>query len=122
MDFLNGITIILLYQLLGEVSAMLLRIPVPGPVLGMLFLFLTLLSRRHIPESVDLSSKVLLNHLSLLFVPAGVGVIVHFDRILQEWIPISITLVLSTVATMATTAVIMLGTQHLLARRWLKDA
>lgn len=49
--------------------------------------------------------------------PAGVGMIVHFDRIASEWMPISIALVLSTVITMAATAAIMLGTQRLLAKR-----
>ncbi len=43
MNFLNGVTILLIYQLVGEISVLLLRIPVPGPVLGMIMLFLTLL-------------------------------------------------------------------------------
>ena len=79
MRVLNGITILLAYQLLGEVGALVLRIPIPGPVLGMLLLFITLLLRRHTSASLDTASTALLRHLSLLFVPAGVGMIVHFD-------------------------------------------
>jgi len=122
MNFLNGVTILLIYQLVGEISVLLLRIPVPGPVLGMIMLFLTLLLRGNSTASLDSASTALLSHLSLLFVPAGVGMMVHFDRIINEWIPISFALVLSTVLTMAATAAIMLGTQHLLSKRKQKDA
>ena len=45
MNFLNGITLLLIYQLVGEVSARLLQLPIPGPVLGMLLLFISLLVR-----------------------------------------------------------------------------
>jgi holin-like protein len=117
MSFLNGVTILLIYQLAGEISVLLLRIPVPGPVLGMIMLFMTLLFRGRSTESLDQASTSLLRHLSLLFVPAGVGMIVHFDRIINEWIPISIALVLSTIITMAATAAIMQGTHHLLSKR-----
>lgn len=108
MSFLNGITILLIYQLVGEVSVMLLKIPVPGPVLGMVMLFLTLLFRGRSNDSLDSASTSLLSHLSLLFVPAGVGMMVHFDRIVNEWVSISLTLLLSTIITMMASAWIML--------------
>jgi holin-like protein len=117
MAFLNGITILLIYQLAGEISVLLLGIPVPGPVLGMIMLFLTLLVRRGSSESLDAGSGALLSHLSLLFVPAGVGMMVHFDRITHGWLSISVALVLSTVVTMAATAAIMVGTRRLLSRK-----
>ncbi|MDH5386909.1 MAG: CidA/LrgA family protein [Gammaproteobacteria bacterium] len=121
MHFLNGITLLLIYQLIGEVSVLLLRIPVPGPVLGMVMLFLTLAFRGCSTASLDSASSALLSHLSLLFVPAGVGMIVHFDRIIHEWLPITIALVLSTVITMAATAVIMLASGRLLSKKGQKD-
>ena len=116
MRFLNGITLLLIYQLAGEVSVLVLRLPVPGPVLGMIMLFLTLLVRGHTPTSLDYASTALLSHLSLLFVPAGVGMIVHFDRISEEWVPISVALVLGTVITLAMTAAIMSGASRLLPK------
>lgn len=112
MRFLNGVTLLLIYQLIGEFSALLLRIPVPGPVLGMILLFLTLILRKGSGESLDSASSALLSHLSLLFVPAGVGMMVHFDRIANEWLPISVALVLSTVLTMAVTAAAMLASRR----------
>ena len=121
MNFLNGITLLLIYQLVGEISVLLLRVPVPGPVLGMVMLFLTLAFRGRSTTSLDSASSALLSHLSLLFVPAGVGMIVHFDRIINEWLPITIALVLSTVITMAATTMIMLASSHLLSKKGQKD-
>ncbi|MDD5392200.1 MAG: CidA/LrgA family protein [Thiothrix sp.] len=116
-NFLNGITILLVYQLVGEVSARLLQLPVPGPVVGMVLLFITLLLRGGLEKTLDTASSALLSHLSLLFVPAGVGVIVHFHRIGNEWLPITVALLLGTVITLAATALIMLGVSHLLGKR-----
>ena len=114
MHFLNGITLLLIYQLVGEIGVLFLRIPVPGPVLGMLLLFLTLLLRGAASKSLEESSSALLRHLSLLFVPAGVGMMVHFDRLSDEWLPITVTLLLGTVLGMLTTAAIMSGANRLL--------
>jgi holin-like protein len=107
MAFLNGITLLLAYQLIGEVAVRLMDLPIPGPVLGMMMLFITLLIRGYAPESISAASSALLSHLSLLFVPAGVGMMVHFDRIAAEWLPIAVALFLSTIITMIATAFIM---------------
>lgn len=116
MAFLNGITILLIYQLVGEVTVRLLALPVPGPVLGMVMLFATLLVRGRVEEPMADAANGLLSHLSLLFVPAGVGMMVHFGRIADEWLAISLTLVLSTVLTMAATAAIMQLTVRLMGK------
>lgn len=112
MSFLNGITILLIYQSLGEISVRLFSIPVPGPILGMLLLFLTLILRRRSTTSLDEASSAILTHLSLLFVPAGVGLMVHFERIANEWLPITIALLLSTIITLITTTLIMQVSSH----------
>lgn len=114
MNFLNGITLLLTYQLVGEVTVRLLSLPIPGPVLGMVMLFITLLVRGHTPEPLNTASSALLSHLSLLFVPAGVGMMVHFDRIASEWLPITLALFFSTLLTMVATA----GVMHFTSR-WL---
>ena len=117
MNFLQGISLLLIYQLGGELSVSLLDIPVPGPVIGMVMLFFTLVVRGSSTKSLDSSSSALLSHLSLLFVPAGVGIMVHFDRIVNEWQAISTALILSTIITMAATALIMLGLNRLLSKK-----
>lgn len=107
MKILYGMAVLLSYQLLGTVIVLLLGITIPGPVAGMFLLFLTLLLMRRIPESLDFTSSHLLTHLSLLFVPAGVGVVAHLQRIGSEWFPLVTTLFVSTLISMAVTARVM---------------
>lgn len=122
MNFVNGITILLIYQLVGEISVLYLKLPVPGPVMGMILLFVTLLIRRKTPESLDTAASTLLSHLSLLFIPAGVGMMVHFERIGNEWLPISLAIILSAIITIVATALIMLGTNRLIEKMRKRDA
>ena len=117
MKFLNGITTLLMYQLVGEVTANLLQLPIPGPVLGMTFLFLTLLRSGRVSIALDTTSSALLDHLSLLFIPAGVGVMVHFERLSAEWLPITVALILSTLITVTGTAAIMAIAHRLLPKQ-----
>ena len=121
MNFLNGITLLLFFQLLGEFTSRYLRLPVPGPVLGMLLLFLVLSLKGRVPASLDTASSALLSHLSLLFVPAGVGMMVHFNRLAEEWLPITVTLLLSTLITMFTTAAVMYGLGRLVSQQAKQD-
>jgi putative effector of murein hydrolase LrgA (UPF0299 family) len=116
MPLINGITLLLIYQLAGEVSVRLLGLPVPGPVMGMVMLFVTLMIRGGMVKTVEAASTALLGHLSLLFVPAGVGLIVHFSRLGNEWLPISATLLFSTIITMAVTALVMQWVSKLTAK------
>lgn len=113
---LGAITILLACQLAGEVIRMLTDAPVPGPVIGMALLFVGLVARRRLtagrdvrdtPEDLDRTANGLLQHLSLLFVPAGVGVMLYLPLIAKEWLAISVSLVASTVITIALTALIM---------------
>lgn len=116
MSFLNGIATLLLYQLIGEVIVMLSGLAIPGPVLGMILLFATLLLLRRAPKFLTFTSSNLLGHLSLLFVPAGVGVVTHLQRIGSEWMPIVTTLFVSTLVSMAVTAWVMQWTVRKLSR------
>ncbi|MCB1759937.1 MAG: CidA/LrgA family protein [Gammaproteobacteria bacterium] len=104
---LEYLTLILLCQLAGEIFVTRLQAPLPGPVVGMLLLFLFLLFRGSVPEALGRLSAGLLNHLSLLFVPAGVGVMVHFELLGDDFWPLATALVLSTLVTIAVTALVM---------------
>jgi holin-like protein len=99
--FLVGVTWLLVFQCVGEGAARLFDLPVPGPVVGMLALFVTLLFRRKVPESLGTAADGLARHLSLLFVPAGVGVMLHFARLADDWVPIVVALLVSTILTIA---------------------
>ena len=107
-----SLTVILLCQLLGEVVARGFGWPLPGPVLGMLFLlvFLGLRDRiaTRVPElgkTLDSTGKGLLAHLSLLFIPASVGVIQRLDVLAEYGIGLAVALVVSTFVTLVVTVV-----------------
>ena len=104
---LVALTVLLLYQLFGEVLVHLLRLPVPGPVVGMLALFLTLVVRGKLPAQLRETANGILQHLSLLFVPAGTGVMVHFARVSGEWLPLVGALLASTALAIAAAALTM---------------
>jgi holin-like protein len=114
---LAAITVLLVFQLIGEVAVIAFGLPIPGPVVGMALLFVSLIVRGSVNEELGNTANGLLRHLSLLFVPAGVGVMAHLNRLANEWLPITVSLVLSTLLTIAVTAIVM---RALLARR-LKD-
>jgi holin-like protein len=73
--------------------------------MALLFTFLAL--RARVPDSLDRLADGLLANLSLLFVPAGVGVMLHLPLVAREWLPIAASLVVSTLATIAVTALVM---------------
>ena len=98
---LSALTQLLVFQLAGEVVARGLNLPVPGRVLGMLFLFLALVLRGGPGEELKSTSGTLLQHLSLLFVPAGTGIMVHLHRVADEWLPLLLSLLVSTLAVTA---------------------
>lgn len=104
---LGSLALLLIYQLVGEVLAKALSLPIPGPVLGMLLLFLTLILRGRLSPDLQITSQTLLSNLSLFFVPAGVGVILHISLLQTEWLNISLILIFSTLITMLITALAM---------------
>lgn len=116
MNLFQGIALLLVFQLIGESLSMVLGLPLPGPVLGMILLFLLLLKLRRVPTSLEFTSDQLLANLSLFFVPAGVGVITHLQRIGSEWFPIVTTLFVSTFVSLAVTAIVMQLTLRLMKR------
>ena len=94
-------------QLAGEVLSLFLQLPIPGPVLGMLLLFTGLLVKRGVPAPLARVTEGLLEHLSLLFVPAGVGVMLHVSLLSDQWVILSVALGVSTTLTIVVTALVM---------------
>ena len=114
---LEALTLILACQLLGEVTVLVTSLPVPGPVLGMLLLLAWLFLRGGVADGVGQAADTLLGHLSLLFVPAGVGVLLHWERVRDQWLAIAAALFLGTLITLAMTGLTMAAMQRLLAWR-----
>lgn len=111
---LLSIALFLLLQLVGEAISYALGLPVPGPVFGMLFLLIGFFVSDTLIEKVRMTASVLLAHLALLFVPAGVGIIRHVDRIQDEWVAIALILVVGTGVTMVVTGLTVQWTAKLL--------
>lgn len=110
---IQAIATLLIFQLAGEVLARLAALPVPGPVLGLLLLLLVFAFRGAVPEALQRVASAILRHLSLLFVPAGVGLVLQVARIRAEWEAIAAALVGSTALTLIVTAAVF----RLVARR-----
>ncbi|HVY08240.1 MAG TPA: CidA/LrgA family protein [Burkholderiales bacterium] len=104
---LGALTILLVFQLIGETISHVFDLPVPGPVIGFMLLLVALAIRGHVPAELRTTATGMLQHFALMFVPAGVGVMVHLSRLRDEWFPIVVSLVLSTVLTIACTALVM---------------
>jgi holin-like protein len=109
---MQGLVVLLLCQSVGEGLSRALGVPLPGPVLGLL-LCLVLLAWPAVRAPVGAAAEPLLQHLSLLFVPVGVGVIAHLDRVAQHGVPMLVALLASTLCGLAVTAAVL---QALLGR------
>jgi holin-like protein len=97
MQALRGLAWLLVFQSVGELLARGLQLPFPGPVVGMLLL-LPALRWPAIRTPVSSCADFLLQHLSLLFVPVGVGVMTHLSLVAQYGVRILVVVVASTMA------------------------
>ena len=103
MKVLRQFGIILVILLAGEAIRMASGISIPGTVIGMVILFLLLLTKIIRVESVELITNFLLEHLAFLFVPAGVGLISSLDVIGKAWFPIMMIVIISTILVVGVT-------------------
>ncbi|TCL64093.1 CidA/LrgA family protein [Rhizobium sp. BK251] len=114
-----GLTILLLFQLLGEVVAYLTGGVVPGPVIGMALISLALGTLRtktmaKLVAATVATSKGLLANLGVLFVPAGVGIVQHLDLIASRGLELLVVILVSTTATLIVTVFCFLATKRLM--------
>jgi holin-like protein len=77
---LDGLLILLVFQLMGEALVRLLDLPLPGPVAGMLLLLAALLTQDFFSERVAPAANMLIRHLTLLFFPIGVGLVLQWEQ------------------------------------------
>lgn len=103
---LVGLALLLGCQLAGELLARATGLPWPGPVLGLLLL-VGLLAAGPWQGPIGAACEVLLAHLSLLFVPVGVGVITHLDAVARHGLALAVVLLLSTWIGLAVTALVL---------------
>ena len=94
---LTAVAILLTCQLCGEAIARALDLPLPGPVLGLALLATLFVLRPALFDQVSETTRTILSHLSLLFVPAGVGVVASLDLLSANGPAIAAVLLASTV-------------------------
>ena len=111
---LLGIFIILLFQLTGELIQKAYSLNLPGPVIGMLLLLITLLIlkkniffKNTIEKDLLNISNSLITYLPLLFVPVGVGVIMHLSYLKDNLFIVMVIIFISTLSTIGLTAFII---------------
>ncbi|WP_407166903.1 CidA/LrgA family protein [Bradyrhizobium sp. ORS 111] len=120
-----NLSLILVCQLIGEVVVRALGAPVPGPVVGLLLLVLLLLARDRFPvlargplgdDGVESTSRAMLANLSLLFIPAGVGVVQKLDLLAERGVAILALLAVSVIITLLATVATFVAASSLLSR------
>jgi len=120
-----SLSLILLCQLAGEAFVRGIGLPMPGPVIGLMLLLLLLLMRDRFAVlargplqdgGVETTSAGLLANLSLLFVPAGVGVVQKIDLIVHHGIAFLGVLAISVLITLLVTVGTFLLASRLMMR------
>ena len=97
---LPTLALLLSCQLVGEISVRTMGLPLPGPVVGLVLLLILIGLRPAIAEGLRPTTSVILANLSLLFVPAGVGVIGNIEVLAEDWVALLAAVLVSTVAAM----------------------
>ena len=112
---LRSFFIILLYQLVGETLQKFFNIIIPGPVIGLVLLLITFIFIKkfkdkkvlQIKKDVIKTGNTIVSHLSLLFIPIGVGVVMHISYLGENLFQVFAVIVIGTLLTVAFTAKIM---------------
>ena len=112
---LRSIFVIFFYQLLGEFIKKFFEIRIPGPVIGLILLLVTLIFLKkfkktamvNLKTDVVNTSNYILSYLSLLFVPIGVGVVMHLSYLENNLFRVLIIVFISTILTIGGTAFLM---------------
>lgn len=99
---IRGFFILIGCQLAGEIITSLGTLSIPGPVIGMLLLLIGLLIKKEVPKGLQEAGGGLLQHIGLLFVPAGAGISLYLSLIAKEWDVILIASVGATIFTLIT--------------------
>jgi holin-like protein len=110
---LTSLSVILVFLLLGDVISMILAVSVPGSVIGMILLTAALWTGVVKDEWIKPGAKLLIDHMAFLFVPAGVGLMVHLEVFKGKFLSLASAILISTLVTMAVTGLV----QQLLEKR-----
>ena len=103
MEYLKQFTIILAVTCVGEIMKMVIPLPIPGSIYGLVLMLGLLISGKLRIERVEKAAKFLVEIMPVMFIPAAVGLMSSWDRLQPILLPVSVITVVSTVLVMAVT-------------------
>lgn len=107
MKLISQLGIILLLYFIGELIVFILQIKIPGSILGMLLLLVSLQLNIIKVEDIKEVATFFLNNMLILFIPLGVGLASQWDLISKEWLAILISIILSTFIVLLTVSLLI---------------
>ena len=102
---IKTLLLLILFNFVASDAAIHAGLPLPGPLVGLVCMAVYVWLNKPVLEEMQPHISKLLRHLSLFFVPAGVGVMVHTSLLFAQWPIILIAIIISTVLTLAVTAI-----------------
>lgn len=104
---MRGLLVLLLFQCFGELLKIAAGTTLPGPVIGLLLLFVVLLIRGGVPASVEKAGGALIARLPLLLMTPSVGLFFLGERMHGQWPIVIVAVVLGTIFTLLCSALLM---------------
>lgn len=98
MKYVRQFVIILAVSFLGEALKIMLPLPVPASIYGLVFMFLALETGILKLEQVRETAKYLIEIMPLMFIPAGVGLLEAWGDLKPIWIQVILIMMISTIA------------------------
>ena len=103
---IKGSFYILLFYFLGEMVSLLIHNFIPGSVIGMILLFLSLYFKILHPDNVKATATVITKNMAVFFVPAAVGLMAYVELVSKSILAIVFAISISTVLTIVTVALV----------------
>ncbi|WP_064607537.1 CidA/LrgA family protein [Streptobacillus moniliformis] len=113
MKIIIGLLYILFFSFIGQSLSKIINLPIPGSVIGLILFFLALQFKIVKLESVETTSKFLVDNLAILFIPAGVGIMISFKHIKDIWVSILLICLFTTILSLVVVGKL---TQHLISK------
>ncbi|RXQ93025.1 CidA/LrgA family protein [Ancylomarina salipaludis] len=107
MILIKQIAIFLGLWLLGELISYYGHLPLSGSIIGMLLLVIGMELKLIKTEDIKVVANFLLNNMAMFFIPAGVGIMCHYQILKQEWLSISGAIVISALLVLTVVGLIM---------------
>lgn len=104
---LRQLGIVLLILSIGQIIQSKFNLFVPGTILGMIILLVLLLLKVIKLKWVESITNVLLDNISIFFVPANVGVMVYLSQIKDVWAKLLLIAIISTIVVMGVTGAVI---------------